>query len=183
MKKYTIEIWTISEILDKWKKQKLVQPHCLLTRPFSWDVACCCRVYNALYKGVSIGTLIVWLETPTQYQLLDGRRRLKSLGLAFDVTFNMDEPPFMIDFNPLTQQFQKRTKRHDKTWIPVPEIIKSPTSTLRQFKKDNPAITTKSVNDMINQFKNMKNFEVPIIVYSNEVAYDSIRNDVKYYFY
>jgi hypothetical protein len=181
MKNYEIQIWTISELLKKWEKQQLDIPY-LRTHPLMWHEYKICNIFESLYKGLPIGSFTIWQESPSQYRLLDGLRKLKIIASSYGINNNIINPIIDVAFNPLTQEFTKHTKRHGKAWVLVKDIVKNPTSTMQKYKKDNPAITTKSVNGIIHQFKNIKNLEVPVFIVTDKSIGKVVIDHYIYYY-
>lgn len=120
----------------------------IFQRPLRWEAAQVVALFDSIYKGYPIGSLLLQeraapaaalsigplrieaLATPVAYWVIDGQQRLTSLAAGLARPIPVPERPvdaFVVYFDAINQTFSLplRTGAIPSTWVPVAQLFDS----------------------------------------------------------
>lgn len=144
--------YTVGKLLEDIALGEIGLPD--IQRPFVWDTARVRDLFDSMYRGYPIGTLLFWENgSPEDHRtigvgnkqkvpkllIVDGQQRLTALYAVMKgvpiVDKNFQERRLRIAFNPLEERFEVTNTaiEHDPTWIPDISVLWKPDTNLFQF--------------------------------------------------
>ena len=136
--------FSITELLSLAQRGRLRIPH--FQRPIVWDATDVRALFDSIYRGFPIGTLLLWkqpadsatisfgpvsLEAPATsdaYVVVDGQQRLTSLIATFLGPTNNTDERFQVFFDLPRQRFVGATRgRRPTRSVPIREALESRT--------------------------------------------------------
>lgn len=187
---FSIKSYHLSNLISDIDAGNIALPD--LQRPFVWDLKNVRNLMDSLYKGLPIGTVVLWeiLESNDfkeigydkkrnpKYLVIDGQQRLTSLYSIIKnknvMNNNFEAVKLNIAFNPIKEKFESKTAaiEKDAEWISdISEIFENEASytfVSQYFKKRKTKLTYSDVNEdkialNIEKVKNILKYQIPVL--------------------
>lgn len=195
IEKFKITHLSIGNLVDKIDLGEIALPD--IQRPFVWDTTKVRDLIDSLYKGLPIGTIILWeIYKPSNYThitlfnnqkipnslVIDGQQRLTSLYSIIKnkeiISKNVKKIKLKISFNPFSEKFEVLNIAilNDPNWIPdISEIFQdSSYSFIEKFKKrckrDLDDIITRRIENVLS----IKNYSLSVIELNSDLDVQDI---------
>lgn len=194
IEKFKLTNLSIGNIVDKIELGEIALPD--LQRPFVWNTTKVRDLIDSLYKGLPIGSIILWeITKPQSYKLInpdnkrepnllviDGQQRLTSLYSIIKneeiISKNIKKIKLKIAFNPFIEKFEvlNAAIENDTDWIPdISEIFQNGTySFIQNFKNRCKKDLDNIIAQRIENLANIKNYSLSVIELNSNLDIDDI---------
>lgn len=174
------ESWSVGTIIDLARKGQMRIPH--FQRSFVWDAGDIVKLFDSIYRGFPIGTLLLWKKPVesdrTQFGpiwinaiahhdgliVVDGQQRVTTLIVSLVREYAQQDPRFQVFFDIEKRRFTGLINgRPPARSIPVTEILnsKSVLSWLREHADD---LTDDDLDVVDDLGGTIRDYKVPVYV-------------------